>query len=613
VRQRPMGSEGSSQHSRNPTILFSLAVVLLMLLTACGGSGNSASPMKSPSVAVFSSTPPTAASEGSAYTYQFAASDSAGGSVSFALTAAPTGATLSGSTVSWTPTSAQSRVSNGFTVMATTSGGASATQSWMVTPTGTVRITWVDTFWAESGSTQLSIDWSQLRIGISALVPQPDGSFQILSGSAVNGVFNIPNVPAGYYWLEISPREIYWTSSSNFDMGHDYAAQTATSAPTTSTTNISFQLTGLDPTTGSGWIQVLLLGGPLLPFESTTSPGSSTGTTGAIINGNVDYSGYKNAFMMQYEPVALGPVNGFALGPELSVTDLALINGAVNTINEALNPPVPTSIDLAIKASEWTPLFDHVAPSAPSAMGGVFAASVQPYGTAQIVTAAQNINLIWSPSSSNQGPALPPSCVAASSPLGGPPVLPPALKTDFDAGTVQYSDPFPTPWLRSFTLIQCAAVDISLPGGSSSQSFILSNTQSTPLPTAPVVPLISPVQNPKINGADLFTAVTINSTAVTLSWSPPAIGAPTGYQVLITAPATLNPGSSVSAPSLTLRTKQAAVAVPPSLLMANNTYVFVITALIDGEANMETSPHHSALPVASADVVSAPITINPAQ
>jgi hypothetical protein len=47
--------------------------------------------------------------------------------------------------------------------------------------------------------------------------------------------------------------------------------------------------------------------------------------------------------------------------------------------------------------------------------------------------------------------------------------------------------------------------------------------------------------------------------------------------------------------------------------VANKTYVFQITALVDGQANMETSPHHSALPVASANVISAPITINPAQ
>jgi hypothetical protein len=437
--------------------------------------------------------------------------------------------------------------------------------------------------------------------------------FKFFLVRSVNGVFNIPNVPAGYYWLEISPRDIYWTSSSNFDMGHDYAAQKATVVPTTSTTNISFQLTGLDPTTGSGWIQVLLPVGPMMPFENTTSPGSSTGTVGAIINGNVDYSGYKNAFMTQYEPAALSPVNGFALGPELSVTNLALTNGAVNTINETLNPPVPASMDLAIKASEWTPLFDHVAPSAPSAMGGVFDASVQPYGTAQIVNAAQNINLIWSPSSGNFGPALLPSCFGASSSFSGLPALPPALATDFDAGTVQYSDPFPTTWLRSFSVLQCAAVSIALPGGNSTQTFILTNSQSTALPTAALEPLISPVQNPKINGADLFAANTIGGTAVTLSWSAPAIGKPSGYQVQISIPTTLPSGASVYSPVATLSTAKTKITVPLNLLPPNGTCLFVITALVDGQANMETSPHHSALPVASADVVSAPITINPAQ
>ena len=611
-----MGSEGSSQHSRNKTVLFSFAVALLLFLTACGGGGSNG-PTKSPSVAVFSSAPPTAASEGSAYTYQLAATDSAGGAVTFALTAAPMGATLNGSAVSWTPTSAQSRVSNSFTVTATTSGGASAAQSWTVTPTGTVRITWVDTFWAESGSTQLSIDWSQMRIGISALVPQPDGSFQTLTGSAVNGVYTIQNVPAGYYWLQVSPIQAYWTSSSNFDLGWDYAASTATPAPTTSTTTLNFDVTGLEPTADSGWVQVLFPGGPLFHVDGATSPGSSTWTGGAMINSNVDFSAVKEAFIMEYEPAALGPVNGFVLGPELSVTDLALTNGAVNTINEALNPQVPASMDLAINASEWAPLFDRVAPNVPSAVGGTFGASVQPYATKQIVTGARNFNLIWSPSPGYPGPSLlPGDCSSSSSWSAGTPsspTLPPALLNDFDAGTLRYSDPFPISWLRTFNLIQCAVVNIALPGSTSTQTFILSNIQSTQLPTAPLMPLISPVQNPMINGADLFTASAINNTGVTLAWSPPAVGTPTGYQVQIDSPTTLNSGSTVYSISATLGTKKTSVTVPPSMLAANNTYVFLITAILDGEANMETSPHRSALPVASANVISAPITINPAQ
>jgi Fibronectin type III domain len=202
-----------------------------------------------------------------------------------------------------------------------------------------------------------------------------------------------------------------------------------------------------------------------------------------------------------------------------------------------------------------------------------------------------------------------PSCFGASSSFSGPPALPPALSSDFDAGTLGYSDPFPSTWVRTFNVIQCAAVSIALPGSTSTQTFILSNIQSTPLPTAPVVPLMSPVQSPQINGADLFTAATINSTAVTLSWSPPAVGTPTGYQVQIESPVTLNSGSSAYSISVTFGTKKTSVTVPPSMLAANKTYVFLITATVDGQANMETNPHRSALPVASANVISAPITI----
>ncbi len=55
-------------------------------------------------------------------------------------------------------------------------------------------------------------------------------------------------------------------------------------------------------------------------------------------------------------------------------------------------------------------------------------------------------------------------------------------------------------------------------------------------------------------------------------------------------------------------TSQASVTLPP--LSSGNTYVFAITALVDGTANIQTSPNRSSLPTAFANVVSAPITIS---
>ncbi|RZU41680.1 hypothetical protein BDD14_3207 [Edaphobacter modestus] len=235
--------------------------LIAFLLTAC--NGNNTIPV--PAAPVFTSTPSTQAAEGSPYSYQLGASDTA---VAFSVTNAPTGATLSGNTLSWTPTAQQSRTPNSFTVTANVSGGASATQSWTVTPSGTIRISRVDTLWNKTGSTNASFDWSPLNAYVEALVPQSDGSFKSFPGTAgANGTFEIPNVPPGYYWLKLGPRDTYWTSSSSFDMGSDIFVSTANpTTPTPSTTDINFSFTSLDPTATPGLLEFDPLERPFRPF-----------------------------------------------------------------------------------------------------------------------------------------------------------------------------------------------------------------------------------------------------------------------------------------------------------------------------------------------------------
>ena len=275
-----------------------LVTLILFLLTACS-SGNNTTPV--PVAPVFSSTPGTQAVEGSAYTYQLAASGTA---VTFSLTNAPIGATLSGNMISWTPTAQQSRISNSFTITATASGGASATQSWAVTPSGTIRISRIDTWWNESGSTNMPFDWSRIASYAAALVPQSDGSFKSFSGAAdANGVFEIPNVPAGYYWLKLGPGDTYWTSSSTFDLGRDVFVPIAnTTVPVTSTTHLNFSFTSLDAAAGSGQLQLDSPELAALSYTSSTNAGSTTFVGGLVINGILDLSVIKNAFVRQYEP-----------------------------------------------------------------------------------------------------------------------------------------------------------------------------------------------------------------------------------------------------------------------------------------------------------------------
>ncbi len=584
---------------RLPRYHVVLVTLISFLLTACSGNNTTSAP----AAPVFTSTPVTQAVEGSPYSYQLAASGTA---VTVSLTNAPIGATLSGNTISWTSTAEQSRVSNSFTVTATASGGASATQSWTVTPSGTIRISRIDTLWNESGSTNTPFDWSRLNSYVAALVPQPDGSFKSLSGTAgTNGVFEIPNVPAGYYWLRLGPRDTYWTSSSTFDVGNDFSVPTANpTTPTFSTTYMNFSFTSLDATAASGLLQFDTPESAALRYSASTNAGSTTSVGGSVANSNLDFSTIKNAFVRQYEPTAFGSMNGYVLGPALTLSNLSLTTGGHNTISGALDPTVPASINLSVKGSAWAPLFDHIAPTAPTAMEGGFYLSVLPYISADgpNVSLSNPIDLIWTEANSSISIFSSPSC--STNPIFS---KNPPLTTDVEAGTVQYSDPFPTTWRRTFRVCQSVSVAVPVPGGKI-QSINLTDSQTTSLPTATVKPLISPVQNPKINSTDLFTASTINGTAVTLSWDPPAMGTPFGYDVAIMSLTTLPSGTVEYFPSTTLGTAKTSMTIPSDLLRSGQTYLFVISSRVDGRANMETSPHRSSLPTASAEVISAPIT-----
>ena len=257
---------------------LSLIGISLMLgcLLACGGG--SSGPPANP---VFTSTPVTAASQGESYAYTLAATDPSGGTVTFSLTAAPSGVTLTGGTINWEPTAVESRISNSFTAKATTSSRGSATQSWTVTPTGTVTINWVDTNWTPAGPVQVPGPGDIIP---SALVPQSDGSLELLSGTLASpGVYNIGQVPGGYYWLVqgalpalgVPPPTAFWTNSSSFDLGRDTTGVLTGVLGSSENITLDFNLSGLDPSATPGVVGFLTDNPPVPPFYLTPTPGQS--------------------------------------------------------------------------------------------------------------------------------------------------------------------------------------------------------------------------------------------------------------------------------------------------------------------------------------------------
>jgi len=597
-----------------------LPIVLLFtanILIGCGGgSGGGTTTPVNPQ---FTSTPVMGAEEGATYTYQVAASSPDKSAIAFALTSGPVGATISGSTITWTPTHAESRVANAFTVTATTASGGSATQTWSVTPNGTVNVTEVITFWGPNGSTNVPVTWpAGLPPAPQLFFPQQDGTIIKYAASAnPDGSVSFANVPAGYYWLEARPANFYWTSANDFDNGQNVIGNPLSSVTPAVTTTFDYSISGLVPappgvtvfsrSDGLNLEEVPVFLAAL--GNSTTLSGTSSSLS------FIDYTKIDTLYFLEYELVNTGGFQGTALGPEGQISNLSLVNGGTNNLTVALNPSPSTSVNLSIKGSEWANAMQGIGPGTATPLFSNYAVVAQPYlsnGFVPVSPDTPSLGTLPLLQSLGTGYLVFPDVACASTGFtlngfGGGLGLPPIV-TDVDYGALSYGDPFPAEWPRLFQYCQASTVSLPRPNSTVTDAFTVVNRQTTALPNGPVSPMLTPVQNPTANGTSLFQAANLNTISVNLSWEAPATGQPYGYYVKVFLLSALQPGGTVEyLQTVQYATAKTTMQVP--FLTAGNTYVFVISAEMDPNANIETSPGRTKAPNAEASVVSAPIVI----
>jgi hypothetical protein len=595
-----------------------LPVVLLFtanIFIGCGGgSGGGTTTPVNPQ---FTSAPVMAAEEGATYTYQVAASSPDKSAITYALSSGPAGATLAGNTVTWTPTHQESRVANAFTVTATTAAGGSATQISSVTPNGTVNITTVTTYWTPTGSVNIPRLWLSNLFSPAAFVPQADGSLLKLQGTQnPDSSFSIPNVAAGYYWLEASTALI-WTSTSDFDNGQNVIGKPGGATGAQQTTTFDYAISGLVAAPTGDYVTVKTDDVNLTLLPVILQPlGSSTTINASVALPSIqDWSSADTLYYLEYDFLNSGGFNGVTLGPELTVTNVSLVNGGTNNLTAMLEPSPVASLALSIKGSQWASAMQGIGPGTPTPLFTDYAVVAQPYLTNGFVPAASNTPALGSFALLQpQGtsffflPGL--FCASTGFPanlLGGNLGLPPIVD-DVDYGALSYGDPFPTDWPRLFEYCQASTVSLPRPNSTVTDTFTIVNRQTTPLPTSAVSPILTAVQNPTLNGVSLFQTANLNTTNVSLSWSAPAVGQPYGYYVRVFELGTLQPSATPEYLQLgQYGTSKTTMQVP--FLTAGNTYVFVISAEMDANANIENSPGRTKAPNAEASVVSAPIVI----
>jgi hypothetical protein len=604
------------------SLLLFLTAASFLSIAACGGGS---SPTALPPV--FTSNPGLSAAQDVLYTYNITATNPSGGTVSFAVSSGPAGASISGSTLSWTPTAAQSRTTDAFTITATSSEGGHATQSWTLTPSGTISGKRIDTHWTASGSTAVPFDWTSANQTISALIPQSGGSFQTLTGTgAADGTFTIPQVPGGYYWLQIY-NTAYWTSSSTIDLGWKIAGRKYQSniCAFCQPTMFNFDISGLDampvPEQLRFYTDITLPAFLYLAQAGSTTFVSDIPLTGPGPLAPPDISEVNTAFFLQVEPTTVDSIRGEEISPELTFANLTLNNNQDNPIAGTLVASPSASFDLAVQGSAWAPLFNNVGPSAAMPVGAYMNVIAQPFLDTSdgAIGAPWSLNLPLFETSLTHIPLIHPAL--GVHPLG--PCLPGPEFTDMsdniavyaapilsdqDFGTLQYGDPFQSGWPRFLSICQTATMSVPVPGSNNPATVVFDAGINTTLPTSSVAPLISQAQNPTIQGTSFYTASTITTLAPTIAWSAPASGTASGYKIEAYVLTTLPDGKPGYVPFASYYTRETSVNLPG--LQSSNTYVFVLTAVSDPVASPETAPNRSGLPNGFASVVSGPITIS---
>lgn len=513
----------------------------------------------------FTSSAPLAAVEGGVYSYDLTATGTS--NVTFTLTSSPVGATLSGSTISWTPTALESRVNNSFAVTATTDAGGTNSQSWTVNPNGTIRISSIDTYWSANGPTQKANDLNQY-FAFAALAPNQDGSFTNIPGTGnADGTVTIANVPAGFFWLSDGDGSSYWTNSSTFDLGEDLGGREPSSCDYPAT--LALNLSGLASLTTDSWLTVSVpnlmdeIGFADLPLESSSYVGD------VQFYCPIDPALGDTTYIVQAERVTgLGAdVNGTLSGPALSLPSLAAPGGTTTEVSGELTTANPQSLDFKVQWAEWAASFKNVAPTFATLTSFMSWVDVQLYVSDRATHRSASLVNAW------------PDSVQSSN-------------TDY--GTIHYNNPYPSSWSQVFSGFAEA-------GGDDYRVFNAFAT-TTPL-TGGFAPLISAVQSPTMNGSYLFiNGVSSDTTSVAFRWNAPTGLTPYGYAVSYQCEACWEWSE--------VYTSSTSVTFPPGLLEAGESYRFQIIAMADSKANIATSPWRSGYPMAMANVVSATLLID---
>ncbi len=521
---------------------------------------------------VITSVPSATATGGVTYLYTIQAADPDADTVTYRLVEAPAGASLVGNVLSWTPSSAQERIASTFTLQAVDAwGAASDPQTWGVSPSGTIRGTRLLDY--------APLDWSTGKVTLDAvpdpgnpvinvLVPVAGGGFSTLPGNytAADGTFSVGQVPAGHYWLKINKSYI-WTDKAQVDLGNFRGGRKDATPATIIPTNVSFTLAGMTPWNQSGdylqfydWNSRSYVSLAQDVTTSTTQIASGATSINGLTDDWAQSQNRPNLVDMAKgdHPLILHMATQTAGAQSYQVAkdifepvSLSMADGLTSLVSGTFSTPLPSSTTVTFNwaQSAFAQYQNTMSPNASYQLGYAILVGYPDLAA----TGLNGVTLDLA------------QCLVFSS------------SQDVNLGPISLPN---LPGHLDLVMVGASYFDrpYQIPGasyGTPGPGYIWSQSTSLPSSNRAFQPLVSPAQNPVINGQSLYGDLNNVGLTPTLSWVPPASGTPTGYEVDLYR-LSLSGNITQRSPLAYFYTSATSLQLPPGILQAGDRYCFTI-------------------------------------
>ena len=419
---------------------------------------------------------------------------------------------------------------------------------------------------------------------VAANVPDGSGGYTVLPVTGTSaGTFTIPNVPAGFYLLQLG-RLYLWTRNSvvDADLNQDYRS---TVVPADSNTTMTFDLTNLRAWRSTDFFEVVCPNNLSFDlFPGTVGETTFTGTF-PYVGDLSDASQGDQYYMFQLMTQKVKGYPFTALGRYIAPPQFTQQQGS------------DTPIDGKLKTIPQTGKFEA------NINGADLTAQTMAANPNAVMTDTTIALDVYPGTMANGFNTDTPDLVAYNFGTGQR-----FITTNGDLGQVLYGNPFPPKkWTLFAGYAYAAATSYTAPGATNSAplgSVVQDFTTTLPSATSPMTPLVGVVQKPSINGKKFFQDRTGVGTIPLLKWSPPNVGTATFYEVRGFELSNDGLGNTVITQILRVRTASTSLRIPPGRMSTGLGYVFLVRPFYIPGLNFAKTPFMSGPTSAWADVLS---------